>query len=75
MVNLFENSVFGDEASVNIETSAGIELLGVTTAGPFFEDGAINVVLALVDVATDEPAGTATVSGTYTVLMKARHSS
>jgi hypothetical protein len=67
LVNLNENSAFGDEATVRIETSAGSELFGITTDGPFFQDGTINAVLTVVDVETEEPAGTATVTGTYTV--------
>jgi hypothetical protein len=67
VVQLVENSAFGAEATVRIETSAGGELFGATTDGPFFQDGTNNVVATVVDVATEEPAGTATVSGTYTV--------
>ena|SRR5829696_8495144 len=66
-VSLYENSQFGDEATVVINT-ADSTLIGVTTDGPFLTDGTIDdVVVTLVDENTQEPDGTATVSGTYTV--------
>jgi hypothetical protein len=66
-VTLYQNSQFPDEATVVIET-ADSTLIGVTDAGPFLTDGTIDdVVVTLVDENTQEPAGSATVSGTYTV--------
>jgi hypothetical protein len=66
-VTLYQNSQFPDEATVVIETSEGT-LIGVTGAGPFLDEGTIDdVVVTLVDENTQEPAGSATVSGTYLV--------
>ena len=67
-VTLYENSLFGDEASVVIE-SADSTLLGATGDGPFLTDGTIDgVVVPLLDQNTEEPAGSATVTGgSYTV--------
>jgi hypothetical protein len=67
-VTLYENSQFGDEATVVIET-ADSTLIGVTGDGPFLTDGTIDeVVVPLAEENNpDEPAGSATVSGSYTV--------
>jgi hypothetical protein len=66
-VTLYENSQFGNEATVVIET-ADSTLIGVTSDGPFLTDGTIDeVVLPLVDENSQEPAGSATVSGSYIV--------
>jgi hypothetical protein len=52
IVTLYENSQFGDEATVIVND----ELVGRTTDGPFLTDGTIDV-----------SAGSATLSGSYTV--------
>ena len=66
-VTLYENSQFGDEATVRIET-ADTTLLGGRSDGPFLTDGTIDeIVVALTDDATQLFAGLATVSGSYTV--------
>jgi hypothetical protein len=67
-VTLYENSRFGDEASVVIETADGT-LLGVTNDGPFLTDGTIDdVVVSLAPEGNpDEPVGSATVSGSYII--------
>jgi len=66
-VTLFQNSQFGNEATVVIETAEGT-LLGVISDGPFLTDGTIDeVVVPLREENSQEPAGSATVSGSYTV--------
>jgi hypothetical protein len=60
-VSLYENSLFGDEAAVVIE-SADSTLTGGTTDGPFLTDGTIDdVTVNLFNEGT--AAGSATVSG------------
>jgi hypothetical protein len=71
-VNLFQTSAFGGfvEASGFIETPDGstLQVTGFTDGDLIFgDDGTIDIVLTLVDEETQEPAGSATVSGTYTV--------
>jgi hypothetical protein len=70
-VNLFQTSAFGGfvEASGFIETPNGstVQVTGFTDGDLIFDDGTIDIVLTLVDAETQEPAGSATVSGTYTV--------
>jgi hypothetical protein len=71
-VNLFQTSAQGGfvEASGFIETPDGSTLLvtGFTDGDLIFDDnGTIDIVLTLVDEETQEPAGSAPVSGTYTV--------
>ena len=70
-VNLFQTSAFGGfvEASGFIETPDGstLQVTGVTDGDLIFDDGTIDIVLTLVDEETQEPAGSATVSGTYIV--------
>ena len=62
-VSLYQNSLFGDEAAVFIET-ADSTLTGDTTDGPFLTDGTIDgVVVPLMDANTEESAGSATVTG------------
>jgi hypothetical protein len=70
-VNLFQTSAQGGfvEASGFIETTDGstLQVTGFTDGDLIFDDGTIDIVLTLVDAETQEPAGSATVSGTYTV--------
>jgi hypothetical protein len=70
-VNLFQTSAFGGfvEASGFIETPDGstLQVTGFTDGDLIFDDGTIDIVLTLVDGETQEPAGSATVSGTYIV--------
>jgi hypothetical protein len=71
-VNLFQTSAQGGfvEASGFIETPDGSTLLvtGFTDGDLIFDDdGTIDIVLTLVNEETQEPAGSAPVSGTYTV--------
>jgi hypothetical protein len=71
-VNLFQTSAFGGfvEASGFIETPDGstLQSTGFTDGDLIFDDdGTIDVVITLVDEITQESAGSATVSGTYTV--------
>jgi hypothetical protein len=70
-VNLFQTSAQGGfvEASGFIETPDGStpQVTGFTDGDLIFDDGTIDIVLTLVDEETQEPAGSATVSGTYTV--------
>jgi hypothetical protein len=70
-VNLFQTSAQGGfvEASGFIETPDGstLQVTGFTDGDLIFDDGTIDIVLTLVDEETQEPAGSATVSGTYTV--------
>jgi hypothetical protein len=70
-VNLFQTSAFGGfvEASGFIETPDGstLQVTGFTDGDLIFgDDGTIDIVLTLVNAETQEPAGSATVSGTYT---------
>ena len=66
-VTLFQNSQFGNEATVVIETSDST-LIGLTSDGPFLSDGTIDeVIVPLVEENSQEPADLATVSGSYTV--------
>jgi hypothetical protein len=70
-VNLFQTSAVGGfvEASGFIETPDGstLQVTGFTDGDLIFDDGTIDIVLTLVDEETQEPAGSAPVSGTYTV--------
>lgn len=70
-VNLFQTSAQGGfvEASGFIETPDGsrLQVTGFTDGDLIFDDGAIDIVLTLVNEETQEPAGPATVSGAYTV--------
>jgi hypothetical protein len=70
-VNLFQTSAQGGfvEASGFIETPDGstLQVTGFTDGDLIFDDGAIDIVLTLVNEETQEPAGSATVSGAYTV--------
>lgn len=71
-LNLFQTSAQGGfvEASGFIETPDGstLQVTGFTDGDLIFDDdGTIDIVLALVNEETQEPAGSATVSGTYTV--------
>ena len=69
-VNLFQTSAQGGfvEASGFIETPNGstLQVTGFTDGDLIFDDGTIDIVLTLVNEETQEPAGSATVSGTYT---------
>jgi hypothetical protein len=67
-VTLYENSRFGDEASVVIETSDGT-LLGVTNDGPFLTEGTIDHVVESVapEGSPEDPAGSVAVSGSYII--------
>jgi hypothetical protein len=67
-VSLYENSQFVDEAQVVIETADGT-LIGVTNDGPFLTDGTIDDVVVQVapEGNPEDPVGSATVSGSYTV--------
>jgi hypothetical protein len=70
-VNLFQTSAVGGfvEASGFIETPDGstLQVTGFTDGDLIFDDGTIDIVLTLVNDETQDPAGSATVSGTYTV--------
>jgi hypothetical protein len=69
-VNLFQSSAAGGVvvADAFIETPDGSTLTGFTDGDLLFDDdGTIDVVITLVDEMTQESAGSATVSGTYTV--------
>ena len=70
-VNLFQTSAQGGfvEASGFIEAPDGstLQVTGFTDGDLIFDDGAIDIVLTLVNEETKEPAGSATVSGAYTV--------
>jgi hypothetical protein len=74
-LNLFQTSAQGGfvEASGFIETPDGstLQVTGFTDGDLIFDDGAMDIVLTLVNEETQEPAGSATVSGTYTVSRKA----
>jgi hypothetical protein len=69
-VNLFQTSAVGGfvEASGFIETPDGstLQVTGFTDGDLIFDDGTIDIVLTLVNAETQEPAGSATVGGTYT---------
>jgi len=72
-VTLYENSQFGNEATVVIETPDST-LIGVITDGPFLTDGTIDeIVVPLAPENNPEDiVGSATVSGSYTVSGRVR---
>ena len=53
--------------SSRLRTAARYSVTGFTDGDLIFDDGAIDIVLTLVNEETKEPAGSATVSGAYTV--------
>jgi hypothetical protein len=71
-VNLFQSSAAGGvvvaEAFIETPDGSTLQSTGFTDGDLIFDDdGTIDVVITLVDEITQESAGSATVSGTYTV--------
>jgi hypothetical protein len=71
-VNLFQSSAAGGvvvaEAFIETPDGSTLQVTGFTDGDLIFDDdGTIDVVITLVDEITQESAGSATVSGTYTV--------
>ena len=70
-VNLFQSSAAGGvvvaEAFIETPDGSTLQSTGFTDGDLIFDDGTIDIVITLVDEMTQESAGSATVSGTYTV--------
>jgi FlaG/FlaF family flagellin (archaellin) len=67
-VSLYQNSILDAPVTSVTITTDGTELGGQgTTTGDVFDDGTIDVEFALINLETRDPAGSATVTGTYEV--------